>query len=258
MSTPVGTFRALRLHESAGAISAKLESVGIDDLSAGEVVVRVAYSGINYKDALAATGAGKIARRFPLVGGIDLSGTVVEDASGTFKPGDPVIATSYEIGVAHDGGYAEYARLPAGWVVPLPKGLSLQEAMALGTAGYTAALGVVRMERNGLAPDRGPVIVTGATGGVGSIAIDLLAGRGYEVVAVSGKPAADDYLRGLGLWMMQLAWRHMASRLNQLPEEQQSRWTSAHSALKRWVLPEWSMRLGMLQNALSELTPEAA
>lgn len=204
MSAPVGTFRALRLHESAGAVSAKLESIGIDDLSAGEVVVRVAYSGINYKDALAATGAGKIARRFPLVGGIDLSGTVVEDASGTFKPGDPVIATSYEIGVAHDGGYAEYARLPAGWVVPLPKGLSLQEAMALGTAGYTAALGVVRMERNGLAPDRGPVIVTGATGGVGSIAIDILAGLGYEVTALTGKADAEPYLRSLGASAIQL------------------------------------------------------
>ncbi|WP_068806668.1 oxidoreductase [Thauera phenolivorans] len=168
------------------------------ELDAGEVLIRVHYSSINYKDALAATGAGKIIRRFPCVGGIDLSGEVVESADPRFKPGDKVIVTSFDIGVAHHGGYAEYARVPAGWVVPLPAGLDLFEAMALGTAGFTAALGIVRMEDNGLAPANGPVIVTGATGGVGGLAIDMLARLGYHVVALTGKEAESDYLKMLG------------------------------------------------------------
>jgi len=168
------------------------------ELDAGEVLIRVHYSSINYKDALAATGAGKIIRRFPCVGGIDLSGEVVESADPRFKPGDKVIATSFDIGVAHHGGYAEYACVPAGWVVPLPDGLDLFEAMALGTAGFTAALGIVRMEDNGLAPANGPVIVTGATGGVGGLAIDMLARLGYHVVALTGKEAESDYLKMLG------------------------------------------------------------
>ncbi|WP_407281100.1 oxidoreductase [Aromatoleum evansii] len=168
------------------------------NLDAGEVLIRVHYSSINYKDALAATGAGKIIRRFPCVGGIDMSGEVVDSADARFKPGDKVIATSFDIGVAHHGGYAEYARVPAGWVVPLPEGLDLFESMALGTAGFTAALGVVRMEDNGLAPANGPVIVTGATGGVGGLAIDMLARLGYHVVALTGKEAESDYLKMLG------------------------------------------------------------
>ena len=168
------------------------------ELDAGEVLIRVHYSSINYKDALAATGAGKIIRRFPCAGGIDMSGEVVESADARFRPGDKVIATSFDIGVAHHGGYAEYARVPAGWVVPLPAGLDLFEAMALGTAGFTAALGIVRMEDNGLAPANGPVIVTGATGGVGGLAIDMLARLGYHVVALTGKEAETDYLKMLG------------------------------------------------------------
>ena len=155
-------------------------------------------SSVNFKDALAATGAGKIIRRFPCVGGIDGCGTVVSSADPRFKAGDAVICTSYDIGVAHDGGYAEYMRLPAGWVVPLPKGMTLFESMALGTAGYTAGLAVVRMEHEGLKPANGPVIVTGATGGVGSVAIDILAGAGYHVVALTGKEGETDYLKGLG------------------------------------------------------------
>ena len=194
----MNAFLAFRLHESDGKVSGRMESLSLDDLAPGEVLIRVAYSGINYKDALAATGTGRIVRKFPLVGGVDLSGTVVADSSGTFKTGQPVLATSYEIGVAHDGGYAEYARLPAGWVVPLPEGLTLKQAMALGTAGYTAALGVMRMEHNGLKPGNGPVIVTGATGGVGSIAIDILSRLGYEVTALTGKEASADYLKSLG------------------------------------------------------------
>jgi alcohol dehydrogenase len=167
-------------------------------LDAGEVLIRVHYSSINYKDALAATGTGKIIRRFPCVGGIDMSGEVVESADARFSVGDKVIATSFDLGVAHHGGYAEYARVPAAWVVPLPAGLDLFEAMALGTAGFTAALGVVRMEDNGLTPANGPVLVTGATGGVGGLAIDMLARLGYHVVALTGKPAERAYLTGLG------------------------------------------------------------
>lgn len=179
-------------------VAARMATLTPDQLDAGEVLIRVHYSSINYKDALAATGAGKIIRRFPCVGGIDLSGEVVDSADARFAPGDKVIATSFDIGVAHHGGYAEYARVPAAWVVPLPAGLDLFEAMALGTAGFTAALGIVRMEDNGLAPANGPVVVTGATGGVGGLAIDMLARLGYHVVALTGKASETDYLQGLG------------------------------------------------------------
>ncbi|MGB7542405.1 MAG: oxidoreductase [Burkholderiales bacterium] len=191
-------FKAYRIHEIEKKVVARFEEISLDDLDAGEVVVRVAYSSVNYKDALAATGAGRIIRRFPCVGGIDLSGTVVESSDARFRKGDAVICTSYDLGVAHDGGYAEYARVRADWVVPMPKGLNLFEAMALGTAGYTAGLAVVRMETNGLKPANGPVIVSGATGGVGSIAIDILSRLGYHVVALTGKEAETDYLERLG------------------------------------------------------------
>ncbi len=179
-------------------VAGRMTTLMPEQLDAGEVTIRVHYSSINYKDALAATGAGKIIRRFPCVGGIDLAGEVVDSADARFAPGDQVIATSFDIGVAHHGGYAEYARVPAAWVVPLPAGLDLFEAMALGTAGFTAALAVVRMEDNGLAPANGPVIVTGATGGVGGLAIDMLARLGYHVVALTGKAAEADYLKMLG------------------------------------------------------------
>ncbi len=179
-------------------VFSRMGTLTAEQLDAGEVTIRVHYSSINYKDALAATGAGKIIRRFPCVGGIDLCGEVVDSADARFKAGDKVIATSFDIGVAHHGGYAEYARVPAGWVVPLPAGLDLFEAMALGTAGFTAALGIVRMEDNGLAPANGPVIVTGATGGVGALAIDMLSQLGYHVVALTGKEAEGDYLKMLG------------------------------------------------------------
>ena len=179
-------------------VVSRMGTLAAEQLDAGEVTIRVHYSSINYKDALAATGAGKIIRRFPCVGGIDLCGEVVDSADARFKPGDKVIATSFDIGVAHHGGYAEYARVPAGWVVPLPAGLDLFEAMALGTAGFTAALGIVRMEDNGLAPANGSVIVTGATGGVGALAIDMLAQLGYHVVALTGKESEGEYLTMLG------------------------------------------------------------
>lgn len=199
MSSSVPPFKAYVIRQDENRkVSAAMEPLSVDGLDAGEVLIKVAYSSVNYKDALAATGAGKIIRRFPCVGGIDLSGTVVDSSDPRFKAGDPVIATSYDIGVAHHGGYAEYARIPAGWVVPLPDGLSLFDAMALGTAGFTAALGIVRMEDNGLRPENGPVIVTGASGGVGGLAIDMLAGLGYHVVALTGKPQEEEYLRSLG------------------------------------------------------------
>lgn len=194
----VTPFKAYLIDQMDGKIQSGFVQFSPDRLDAGDVTLRVAYSSVNYKDALAATGAGRIIRRFPCIGGIDMAGTVVSSTDARFKPGDEVIATSYDIGVAHHGGYAEYGRVPADWVVPLPRGMSLFEAMALGTAGYTAALGIVRMEENGLRPENGKVIVSGATGGVGSIAIDILARLGYEVVALTGKESQTDYLKGLG------------------------------------------------------------
>ena len=191
-------FKAYRIREVEKKVVARVEDLAIEDLDQGDLVVRVAYSSVNYKDALAATGAGRIIRRFPCVGGIDLSGTVTESADARFRRGDAVICTSYDLGVAHDGGYAEYARIPADWAVPMPKGLNLFEAMALGTAGYTAGLAVLRMEANGLKPANGPVIVSGATGGVGSIAIDVLSRLGYRVVALTGKDGEAEYLKKLG------------------------------------------------------------
>lgn len=196
-STPQA-FKAFRIHEAGRKVEARFETLGLDDLAAGDVVVRVAYSDINYKDALAATGAGKILRRFPLVGGVDLSGIVESSADPRHKPGDRVLVTGCGLSETHDGGYAEYARVKGEWVIPLPAGLTLFDAMALGTAGFTAALAIHKMEHNGQAPSRGPVVVTGATGGVGSIAIDMLAGRGYEVIAVSGKQASVEWLKSLG------------------------------------------------------------
>ena len=192
------TLKAYRIFNENGKVAGRFTDMKLDELDAGDVVIKVGYSSVNFKDALAATGAGKIIRRFPCVGGVDLSGTVVESTDGRFSKDDPVIATSYDIGVAHDGGYAQYARIPAGWVVPMPKGLDLFEAMALGTAGYTAALAVERMEHEGLKPANGPVIVTGATGGVGSIAVDILSACGYRVVALTGKEAETDYLKRIG------------------------------------------------------------
>jgi acrylyl-CoA reductase (NADPH) len=191
-------FKAYLIDEKEGLTRAGFVTMDESQLDPGEVTIEVAYSSVNYKDALAATGAGRIIRRHPCVGGIDLAGTVVSSSDARFQAGEEVIATSFDIGVAHHGGYARYARVPAQWVVPLPEGLSLHAAMALGTAGFTAALGIVRMEENGLNPSKGPLIVTGATGGVGSLAVDMLAARGYQVTALTGKEAEVEYLKGLG------------------------------------------------------------
>ena len=191
-------FRAYRIYNEDGKVEARLVEATLDELDPGEVVIKTAFSSVNYKDALAATGAGRIIRRFPCIGGVDGCGTVTSSSDAHFKPGDEVICTSYDLGVAHDGGYSEYLRVPAGWVVPLPKGMTLFESMALGTAGFTAGLAVERMEHDGLKPANGPVIVTGATGGVGSIAVDVLAKAGYDVTALTGKEAETDYLKRLG------------------------------------------------------------
>lgn len=193
-----GSFKAFRIHEIDKQIVARFEPLTLDDLSPGEVVVRVLYSDINYKDALAATGAGKILRKYPLVGGIDLAGVVDSSSDARYRPGDHVLVTGCGLSEVHDGGYAEYARLKGDWVIPMPPGLDAFKAMTLGTAGFTAALAIHRMEHNGQTPARGPIVVTGATGGVGSVAIDMLAGRGYEVIAVSGKAESIDYLKSLG------------------------------------------------------------
>jgi acrylyl-CoA reductase (NADPH) len=191
-------FKAFRIHSEGGKIAARFEDLTLEQLGAGEVVIRVAASDINYKDALAATGAGKILRRYPLVGGIDLAGTVETSADARFKPGDAVLVTGCGLSETHDGGYAQFARVPAEWVIPIPAGLDAMTAMSLGTAGFTAALAIHRMEQNGQTPGGGPIVVTGATGGVGSIAVDMLATRGYQVVAVSGKADAGEYLKALG------------------------------------------------------------
>jgi NADPH2:quinone reductase len=192
------TFRAFRIFNDDGRINGRLVDASLDELTPGTVVVRVEWSSVNYKDALAATGAGRILRTFPLIGGIDLAGTVVSSEDPRFAPGAPVLATSFDLGVANDGGYAEYARVPADWVVPMPDGLSAYESMAIGTAGFTAALSILEMERNGLEPGRGPVIVTGATGGVGCMAVQSLAAAGYVVTALTGKGDQAELLRALG------------------------------------------------------------
>jgi putative YhdH/YhfP family quinone oxidoreductase len=192
------TFRAFRIFDEGGKSQGRFVDLTLDDLAAGEVVIRIHYSSVNYKDALAATGAGRVIRRFPCVGGIDASGVVETSSDTRFKAGDEVLVTGYDMGVAHDGGFAEYVRVPADWVVSLPQNLSLFDAMALGTAGFTAALAIHRLEQNELTPTKGKVIVTGATGGVGSLAIQMLSKLGYHVVALTGKEQEQDYLLSLG------------------------------------------------------------
>src|SRR5699024_6038414 len=191
-------FRALVVDKDESEFTVNLSDLTIDDLPEGDVLIKVAYSSINYKDGLAAIPDGKIVSDYPFVPGIDLAGTVVSSTDSRFKEGDDVIATSYEIGVSHYGGYSEYARIPADWIVPLPEGLTLKEAMTYGTAGFTAALSIHQLEHNGLTPEDGQVLVTGATGGVGSSAVAMLKKRGYDVVASTGKKREHDYLRKLG------------------------------------------------------------
>ena len=191
-------FRSFRITQVDKGVRAEFADCTLDALDPGEVVVRVAYSDVNYKDALAATGKGRILLRPECIGGIDLAGTVVSSTDARFAKGDAVLAVGHELGVKHHGGYAEYARIPAAWAVKLPRGMTPWEAMAFGTAGYTAGLAVVKMEHNGLHPAGGPVIVDGATGGVGSIAIAALSKLGYHVVALTGKENEVDWLKKLG------------------------------------------------------------
>ncbi len=199
MSTGIpAKFQAFRINDDEDGYRAEIVDQSIDEQSEGDVVIRVAYSSVNYKDALAGTGKGKILRRFPLNGGIDAAGTVVRSDSDRFVEGDEVLITGCGLSEIRDGGYSEYMRTPSEWLVPLPDGLSLEESMILGTAGFTAALALWRMEANGQKPDMGPIAITGATGGVGSLAIDMFSRAGYEISAISGKVEEFDWLHELG------------------------------------------------------------
>ncbi|HEY5849413.1 MAG TPA: YhdH/YhfP family quinone oxidoreductase [Lysobacter sp.] len=197
MTTP-SAFNAFRIHNDDAGYRSGIEQVSIDDLTPGEVVIRTAYSSVNFKDALAGTGQGKILRRFPLVGGIDVAGHVVASTDPAFREGDEVLVTGCGLSETRDGGYSQYARLESKWVIALPKGLSLRESMILGTAGFTAALALLRMTENRQTPDLGPLAVTGASGGVGSLALDIFSRAGFDVHAVSGKVDHVDYLKAIG------------------------------------------------------------
>ncbi|UVI31693.1 acrylyl-CoA reductase family protein [Paenibacillus spongiae] len=192
-------FRSLVAHRSEdGSIDAKIREMNLEDLPSGDVTIRVLYSSLNYKDALAVSPDSRIVKNYPIIPGIDLAGVVTESRDERYGPGDEVIVTGYGLGVAHHGGFSELARVPGDWIVPRPQGLTLQEAMALGTAGFTAALSIHRLEANGLAPSQGTVLVTGATGGVGSLAVAMLARGGYDIAASTGKENSRSYLRELG------------------------------------------------------------
>jgi NADPH2:quinone reductase len=191
-------FRAFRITNTDGKINGSIVEATLDELTAGDVVIKAEYSSVNYKDALAATGTGKILRRFPLIGGIDVAGTVASSTDSRWREGDRVLVTGYDLGVSQDGGYAGFVRVPADWVVRVPDGLTTKEAMVLGTAGFTAGLAIIRLERNGLVPGKGPIAVTGATGGVGSVAIAALSRLGYDVTAITGKDDAHEYVKSLG------------------------------------------------------------
>ena len=192
------TFKAYRTFENDKVVSSRFVDVSLDELDPGEVVVRTKYSTINYKDALSYNGAGRIMRKYPTVAGIDMSGTVESSTDPRWKKGDKVVVHGYDMGVAHDGGYSERVRVPADWVVRRPESMTAFDAMTLGTAGFTAGLAIHLMLHNGLTPDKGPVAVTGATGGVGSVAVEVLAKLGYEVHAITGKPEEAKYLKAIG------------------------------------------------------------
>jgi acrylyl-CoA reductase (NADPH) len=221
-------FRALVVEKDGDGVALGLRAWSADQLMPGDVTIHVAYSSINYKDGLAVRADGRVVRSYPLIPGIDLAGAVAESTDARFKPGDAVLAHGYDIGVAHHGGLAEVARVPAGWVVPLPNGLSARQAMALGTAGFTAALSVARLEEAGLTPGDGPVIVTGASGGVGSTAVDILAARGYTVAASTGSAGSHAYLRSLGA--TEIVDRSETSAESSRPLER-SRWAGGVDAV---------------------------
>ena len=191
-------MRAYVVDKVDDQVQGQITTMPVEQLPAGDVTIEVEYSSLNYKDGLASTGQGGVVRNYPHIPGIDVAGVVVESQDASLASGDRVLITGYDLGVAHYGGYAEYVRVPASWVVKAPDGLSNFEAMALGTAGFTAAMCLLAMERNGSTPDQGPVLVTGATGGVGSVAVNILAQKGYTVAASTGKADQHDYLRDLG------------------------------------------------------------
>lgn len=191
-------FKAFRIHNDSDGYRAGVEQVSLDELSEGAITLQVAWSSVNYKDALAGTGKGKILKAFPLTGGIDVAGVVRASEDERYAEGDRVLVTGCQLSEKVDGGYAEYLKVEADSAIPLPPGLSLREAMALGTAGFTAALSLYRMEANGQTPEAGPIVVTGASGGVGSLAINILTAAGYEVHAITGKVDQFDYLEALG------------------------------------------------------------
>ena len=221
-------FQSYRIFNENNTIEGRIMEISLDDLMPGEVIFKNAYSSVNYKDALAATGVGgKVIRKYPLVGGIDAAGVVMSSSDARFKAGDEVICTSYDFGVAHDGGFAQVCRVPADWVVPLPQGLSLFEAMALGTAGYTAGLAIELLELNGLTPGNGNVLVNGATGGVASLAIDMLAGKGYAVTALTGKDGEHEFLKKLGA---QVVLARNAIEMGTRPLEK-SQWAAAFDSV---------------------------
>jgi putative YhdH/YhfP family quinone oxidoreductase len=191
-------FRALMVEQDGGALSTSVRELTEADLPPGEVTIKVEWSCINYKDGLALSPTGRVIRSYPMVPGVDLAGTVASSTDSRFAPGQGVMVTGYDLGTAHFGGYSELARVPAAWVMPIPAGLTAKEAMALGTAGMTAGLSVEALERNGLAPAGGTVLVTGSTGGVGSTAVSMLAQLGYTVAGSTGKTDEHDFLRALG------------------------------------------------------------
>lgn len=191
-------FLAFRIHQEEKSVRPALEEITLGDLTEGEVIVKNSYSSINYKDALAATGAGKILRKFPLVGGVDVAGTVVESSDPTLKPGDKVLAACSGLSETNDGGYSEYSRLTSNAAIKIPENITPRTAMAIGTAGFAAALAIYKMGLNNQKPDLGPIAVTGATGGVGSIAIDMLSSLGYETVAITSKKDNEEYLKNIG------------------------------------------------------------
>lgn len=191
-------FQALVVDQVNSDVSLNIKSLSLDDLPEGEVTIKVAYSSVNYKDGLASLENGRVINHYPMVPGIDLAGTVISSNDSRFNEGDDVIATGYDIGVNHFGGFSEYARLKADWIVPLPKNLTLKEAMAYGTAGFTAALSIEQLEQHHVTPDQGDIVVTGSTGGVGSLSVAMLAKLGYHVVASTGTESEHDYLKRLG------------------------------------------------------------
>ncbi|MGE3268157.1 MAG: oxidoreductase [Chloroflexota bacterium] len=222
------TFRALVVDKEADGVALSLKDWSRDQLMSGDVTIRVEYSSVNYKDGLAVRADGRVVRNYPHIPGIDLAGEVIESGDRSISVGSQVIVHGYDLGVSHHGGMAEIARVPAGWVVPLPSGLSTRQAMALGTAGFTAALSVARLEEAGLTPDAGPVIVTGASGGVGSTAVDILAARGYTVAASTGSADAHEYLRALGA--SEIVDRAETSASSNRPLER-GRWAGAVDAV---------------------------